>query len=945
MAVDIRSLSSDTKTISSKQASLVSGTNIKTINGSSVLGSGDLVITPGVTYTSGNAISLASNIICVTSVCDAKWSTDTNTTYSADGTTACMTGTVLSVLPACVTAWNGKQSALVSGTSIKTINGTSILGSGDLVISGSGGTTDGTTLCTLASVYSILPACNTKWNEKQDSLTSGTSIKTINGTSLLGSGDLVISGGGSLTNFSESNCTVGLCPIQVILKPNTVCVNSDLILCTKGYGSIASYSTTNLAENTTRSIYSIDLNFGLRSTPGIMCSSDYGVNIGGCNNLISGGRYGTIIGGYYNKVCLSAQSGIMSGSNNNICSSTYSIISGGFANNITTTSPYSSINGGGNNVVNASSNYAFIGSGYYNYISCGNYSGIISGYCNLICGSAASVVGGYFNRIYANSPGSTGTAALFGRCGQVGCLDTTTLFALASGSTALSTITANYNLVFCVDTTGGIYGCKIKLVDGTQGLNKVLVSDANGLASWGTVGATAIETLGTAIASSTTTTIGGSANSVHITGTTTITSFGTGTTGKTVKVIFDGALTLTHNATSLILATGNIITAAGDSAVFLLENGASGYWRMLSYTRKTGMALIPPASVASATSATSSTTARCLTHAVTGYSANSLTCAINANCASIINTVITCGTGWYTSAICNIARGRCAWITNDIYDCSGGGTGCTCHSFGIKDATNANANVSCLIMSKDNLCFIKSDGTSSGNLINSLSGSNAYKALTISNFSFCCIGTAASCPASIKEILCTTLTDTTKLWSSLNCTFTFSCDGCYSLTNYVDYCTLSSNPNITILNCNNESGKTASLIICNTNRAAYAGANGGTISYTSNAVTSIVSHIYTKQSSMNTSCIDIWATDQDSGGNNTTINTTYSCINIHSQSQCGYAEISMQSISGNGVYLSPKISILSSSIFKGLKITGLPTSNPGVSGAVWNNNGVLNIVP
>lgn len=34
------------------------------------------------------------------------------------------------------TAWNGKQSALVSGTNIKTINGSSILGSGDLPISG-----------------------------------------------------------------------------------------------------------------------------------------------------------------------------------------------------------------------------------------------------------------------------------------------------------------------------------------------------------------------------------------------------------------------------------------------------------------------------------------------------------------------------------------------------------------------------------------------------------------------------------------------------------------------------------------------------------------------------------------------------------------------------------------------------------------------------------------
>lgn len=38
-----------------------------------------------------------------------------------------------------VTALDGKQDDLVSGTNIKTVNGTSLLGSGDLVISGGGG--------------------------------------------------------------------------------------------------------------------------------------------------------------------------------------------------------------------------------------------------------------------------------------------------------------------------------------------------------------------------------------------------------------------------------------------------------------------------------------------------------------------------------------------------------------------------------------------------------------------------------------------------------------------------------------------------------------------------------------------------------------------------------------------------------------------------------------
>lgn len=46
------------------------------------------------------------------------------------------------------TAWSGKQDPLVSGTTIKTINGTALLGSGDITISGSGGVTLGETSAT-----------------------------------------------------------------------------------------------------------------------------------------------------------------------------------------------------------------------------------------------------------------------------------------------------------------------------------------------------------------------------------------------------------------------------------------------------------------------------------------------------------------------------------------------------------------------------------------------------------------------------------------------------------------------------------------------------------------------------------------------------------------------------------------------------------------------------
>jgi hypothetical protein len=60
--------------------------------------------------------------------------------------------------------FNAKQDELISGTNIKSLNGTSLLGSGGLSV--------------------------------QPTLVSGTNIKTINGSSVLGSGDLTITGGG-----------------------------------------------------------------------------------------------------------------------------------------------------------------------------------------------------------------------------------------------------------------------------------------------------------------------------------------------------------------------------------------------------------------------------------------------------------------------------------------------------------------------------------------------------------------------------------------------------------------------------------------------------------------------------------------------------------------------------------------------------------------------------
>lgn len=95
------------------------------------------------------------------------------------------------------------------------------------------------------------------------------------------------------------------------------------------------------------------------------------------------------------------------------------------------------------------------------------------------------------------------------------------------------------------------------------------------------------------LASAATVNIGAAAaNTISISGTTTITAFDSIASGAVRVLVFQGALTLTHNATSLILpGAANITTAAGDTAT--LVSLGSGNWRCLGYERASGDSLKP----------------------------------------------------------------------------------------------------------------------------------------------------------------------------------------------------------------------------------------------------------------------------------------------------------------------------------------------------------------
>jgi len=103
------------------------------------------------------------------------------------------------------TTFNSKQAALVSGTNIKTVNSTSLLGSGDVAV--------------------------------QPTLVSGTNIKTVNGNSLLGSGDVSI--GPKLLGFrgilgTAAGTSITICH-SILIPANTLTTNSILQLIFRMY--------------------------------------------------------------------------------------------------------------------------------------------------------------------------------------------------------------------------------------------------------------------------------------------------------------------------------------------------------------------------------------------------------------------------------------------------------------------------------------------------------------------------------------------------------------------------------------------------------------------------------------------------------------------------------------------------------------------------------------
>ena len=157
---------------------------------------------------------------------------------------------------AAIAALAQKQGLLINGVTIKTINGQSILGAGNLVVEGSGGSSTGGSLVNFGDVtdtpttllgYGIVDSAplshvtdtnlhltasqrtllsnlasqstvigyltgvtsplQPQLDSKQPTIVSGTHVKTVNGKSIVGSGDVYVSGGLQATSIKTTNYT------------------------------------------------------------------------------------------------------------------------------------------------------------------------------------------------------------------------------------------------------------------------------------------------------------------------------------------------------------------------------------------------------------------------------------------------------------------------------------------------------------------------------------------------------------------------------------------------------------------------------------------------------------------------------------------------------------------------------------------------------------------
>ena len=164
----------------------------------------------------------------------------------------------------------------------------------------------------------------------QAPLVSGNNIKTINGQSVLGAGNLVA----GLSNFTESVSTSGensTTKAAVGLTANGSAVNIDFCIVPKGAGAVlAQVPNGSTAGGKKRGSYAVDFQM-LRNNSSQVASGDNSF-IGGGKNNTTDGISSAVVGGHGNAVMDTGDTAFIGGGLNNTALGSDTVIGGGTYN-------------------------------------------------------------------------------------------------------------------------------------------------------------------------------------------------------------------------------------------------------------------------------------------------------------------------------------------------------------------------------------------------------------------------------------------------------------------------------------------------------------------------------------------------------------------------------------------------------------------------------------
>ena len=189
--------------LNAKQETLVSGTNIKTVGGNSLLGSGNIDF-PTVDQTYDATSSNAQSGVAVADAISGKANISDLATVATSGSYNDLSDKPSIPAAQVNSDWNATSGVaqILNKPTIPTVNNATLTiqaNGTDVATFTANASTDVTANITIpdsatwgniSGTLSNQTDLNTALNAKQETLVSGTNIKTVNGTSILGSGDL-----------------------------------------------------------------------------------------------------------------------------------------------------------------------------------------------------------------------------------------------------------------------------------------------------------------------------------------------------------------------------------------------------------------------------------------------------------------------------------------------------------------------------------------------------------------------------------------------------------------------------------------------------------------------------------------------------------------------------------------------------------------------------------